>query len=330
MKILKKFLSFIVGFILYILLLAFSLNLVIKGVIQKQIVGGVAKDQIISEYLNKSDVENKEEIRKILEDKDATKIANTVVDEYIEYLSDNNHKVSKKTVNSILDFCIKHREQINKFSKENVTEEELKSPETYNDLEKAINESFSEIEHEIGDAPIQVIKVYSNLTSNNFQTLLIISIIICIILLMIIKSSLYKWMSSVGGSLISIGVMILGLYFALGIVVQEIQKQFDFDIVIKLNDMITIGIMEILIGVILIVIKVIINKIQNSSKTTPVTISSQPTPSQPTPSQPTSIQSTPSQTTSIQSTPSQSTPSQQPPIQSTPSQPTSENSNIEQ
>lgn len=264
MKIVKKILSFILSIVLFILVLAFSLNLVIKGVVQKQIIGGVAKNQILNEYIEKSDYENKdkEKIRKILDNPEALKVANSVVDEYMVYAADNNHKVSKKTVDGIINFFIKNREKLNELTDSNVTEEELKSQETYNNIEKSLNEGFEDVNFDIGEQASNVIRIYSKLTSNNLQILIGISIIIVIILLMIIKSSLYKWMSTFGSSLISTGIMLCGLFFTLNLVVEAIKKKLEFEIEMNLKEVLTIGIIEIVVGIIFIITKIIISKVQ--------------------------------------------------------------------
>lgn len=270
MKVLKKLLSFILSVVLYILILVFSLNLVIKGVVQKQIIGGFAKDQIINEYIDNQKVENKDEIKKVLQKSDALKVANSVVDEYLIYVTDNTHKVSKKTVQGIIDFFVNNREDLNKISKTNVSEEELKSQKTFDELEKALNDGFEEVNVNLGETPTEVLKIYSNLTSNNFQILLIISIVIVIILLMIVKNSLYKWMSTLGSALISVGIMISGLYVALTMLVDHIMKSQSLNVEIKLDSMLTIGILEIVIGIILILTKFVISKIQETNKKSPV------------------------------------------------------------
>ena len=130
----------------------------------------------------------------------------------MKYAEDNNYKVSKKTVQEIIDFFVKHREKLNELSNSNITEEELKSQETFNNIEKGLNDEFVTVNDDIGEQASTVIRVYSKLISNNFQIILIISIMIVIILLMLIKNSLYSWMSTFGYSLISVGIMMCSLF----------------------------------------------------------------------------------------------------------------------
>lgn len=270
MKVISKILSFILSMVLFMLILMFSLNLVIKGVIQKQIIGGVAKDQILNEYISNNEFENKEEIKKILEEPEALSLANSVIDEYLKYVSDNNHKINKKTVTNIINFFIKNREKLNEISHSTVTEEELRSQETFDNIEKGLNEGFAEVNVDIGATASQIIKIYSKLISNNFQILLIISSIISVILLMIFQNSLYRWMSTFGFSLLMVGTLICGFFTGLNSFVPTIQKHLKLEIEIKLNDMLVIGIIEIILGIILLVTKTIISKMKTKNHKTSV------------------------------------------------------------
>lgn len=266
MNFLKGLLSFILSIVLFILLTIFSFNILFKGVVQPQLIGGLAKKQLVSEYIEKEDIDHKEEIEKLLEDKEADKIANNLVNDYMKYLSDNSYKVSKKTVNNIINFCVNHREEINNISNTVVTENEIKSQETFDDLYNKINDGFKEINKKIGKTPQEVIKIYVNLTSNNITLVLIISIIICVILLILIKGSLYKWISTFGSSLISCGIMVIGLYFILNYLVLTIINKQNFNLNIKINQVLTLGLFEIIIGIVMIIVKIIISKIQEKTE----------------------------------------------------------------
>lgn len=268
MKFLKGFLSFIISLVITLLIMVFSLNLIFKNVIEKEILGGVVKDQIISEYIENADVENKELIKELLDEKEVTTIASNVIDEYMEYLEDNNHRVSEKTLNSIISFCVKHRTQISKIAGRDIPESEMTSQETYRNLSDSINEGFEHVGNEINTSGTEIVKTYNNLTSTNFKIIIIISIIISIILLMVIKNSLYKWLSNLGKALITNSIIIIVLYFALTTIVDEIIKQQNIDITIELSGILSIGIVELVLGIILIMIKKIIDKSIKEKKKT--------------------------------------------------------------
>ena len=89
MNIIKKFISFILSIILFILILMFSFNIIIRRVVQKQIIGGVTKNQVISEYIDNTDSKYKEEIKDLINDKEEKEISDRIIDEYMEYINNN-------------------------------------------------------------------------------------------------------------------------------------------------------------------------------------------------------------------------------------------------
>ena len=160
MKFVKGLLSLIVSSALFFLLLFYSLNMIFKGVIQKKFIGGIAKEEIITDYLEQEHIDNIDEVKKIFNDKKTEKIMNNLITDYMLYLSDNNHQVSKKTVQSIVDFCVEHKDEINNVSNSPVTADEIKSQETFDNISKSINDGFSDISKNIGDTPKEMVKIY--------------------------------------------------------------------------------------------------------------------------------------------------------------------------
>ena len=235
MKFFKGFLSFIIGIILTILLMVLSLNMIFKNVVEKEVLGGIIKDQIISEYIENEEIENKDLIKELLNENEVTTIAGNVIDEYMEFLEDNNHKVSQKTLDSIINFSVKHRQQISKIAGRDISERELTSAESYKNLSDSINEGFSKIGNEINKSGTEVVKTYNNLTSNNFKIIIIISILISIILLMVIKNSFYKWLSIFSKSIITCSIIIISLYVLSTFLINKIKENQNIEITISLN-----------------------------------------------------------------------------------------------
>ena len=267
MKFFKGFLSFIIGIILTILLMVLSLNMIFKNVVEKEVLGGIIKDQIISEYIENEEIENKDLIKELLNENEVTTIAGNVIDEYMEFLEDNNHKVSQKTLDSIINFSVKHRQQISKIAGRDISENELKSAESYKNLSDSINEGFSKVGNEINKSGTKVVKTYNNLTSNNFKIIIIISILISIILLMVIKNSFYKWLSIFSKSIITCSIIIISLYVLSTFLINKIKENQNIEITISLNGILVIGIIELVIGILCIIIKKIIDKKENIKQT---------------------------------------------------------------
>ena len=84
--------------------------------------------------------------------------------------------------------------------------------------------------------------------------------------MIIIKNSFYSWLSTFGSSLISIGILISGLYLMLDYIIKEIIKRQIYNLKIDVNQILVIGITEIILGIVMIVAKKIIDKIMNNKK----------------------------------------------------------------
>ena len=69
-------------------------------------------------------------------------------------------------------------------------------------------------------------------------------------------------MSTFGYSLISVGIMMCSLFIFINMIVQKIKSRLEYNIDIKLSDILKIGIIEIVMGIILIISKIIIKKIK--------------------------------------------------------------------
>lgn len=260
MNIIKKLISFFLSIILFILILMFSFNIIIKRVVQKQIIGGVTKNQVISEYIDNTDSKYKEEIKDLINDKEAKEISDRIIDEYMEYINNNEYTVSEETIDKIINYCVKHHKEINKITEEEITIEKIKSPETREDLIKTINDDFKELKQDFGQTPTRIIKIYTKLISNNLQTALFISIIIVIILLMIVQNSFYKWISKLGVSLIFTSLFITSFYLIIILVINKINESTKIEIDINTREMLLIAIMEVIVGITLIIIKKITDK----------------------------------------------------------------------
>ena len=265
MKILRGFLLTILNFILVSLVMTFSVNLIFKNVIKKELLGGIAKDKIVSEYIDNLDIDNKEEIKELLNNDEASSIASEVIDDYLKYVEDNNHKVSEDTVKRIVDFSVEHNSQISTISGENISESQIRSDETYKSISDAINNGFADVGTEI-KAGQDIIKIYNKMTTANINAILIVAIIIIIILIMVVKSSVYRWLSNLGTALIVSGVFFLSLYIAIKALLDGILEKQEFDINIKIDGISKIAIAEIVTGIVLIIVQKIIAIIIKKSK----------------------------------------------------------------
>ena len=165
------------------------------------------------------------------------------------YLEDKNYVVSKKTVNNVTNFYINHNIK-------NTKEIEMK---LNIEIKKILTDDFKKIDNELGYSYTEAIKIYNKFISNNLIIILIILIVILILLLMVIKSSAYMWMFNYGIISILCGITICILYLGL-LIINKVINNLKFVSTINLNVILIIGIIEIIIGIFIIIIKKIIDK----------------------------------------------------------------------
>ena len=260
MKVIRGFFSGIIGLILFVAIFGLTFSFIIKGIIKNDILSGVVKERIITEYTKKVDPDIKETIEEILNQKEISDLAEDVIDEYIKYSKNKDHKVNKKLVDDIIEFCVKNKDLISKISNEEITEEKLRSQETYDNLTKSINEGFPEVENQIGDVGETVVEIYGIVVSDTTRLIVIGIIIGLILLLMLINWSLIKWMSTVGVSLIINGTLFSSIYVVIMIFKDKILNSLDFEVNLNPTTIIIIGASEIVIGIILLIVKAILSK----------------------------------------------------------------------
>jgi len=268
MNILKGIAGFFISIILILLVDAYSLSISLKYVLQNQIIGSVVKEQIINSYVeNSKTFKDKDKLEGIINDNKSNEIIDNIIDDYIKYLDDSNYKVSDKTIDSILDFCVKHKDELSEISDHEITEEEIRKSETREDLTKSLNDGFSSLGNNLGQTEKDIIKSYSTFTSKSFRIVLLVLIFVQIVLLVLIKWSPYKWMTPTGVSFIISGVFIGTSYLIAKIILNNVIVNDTKEISINPKIMLILAIVELSVGVILLITKTIIGNTLEKQRT---------------------------------------------------------------
>lgn len=255
-KILLKIAGIIAGFLakftLFFLVFIFSVSLISKKVIQKEIIGNVLKGQVVTDYIKGQKIENEDKINELINDKKINSIINDVIAEYDIYLKEDNYKVSDELINEIIDFCIEHKAEISEISGREITEEEIRSAETYKDLTNVFEEGFSNFKNDFSTIGQELVKIYNKFISSAFRLKVFILMMLMIGIIMLSTWSLYSWLSSFGKILITNGVLFTLIYFITGIVVTRIVSEFELDIKITFIYILIVGLSELFIGIALV------------------------------------------------------------------------------
>ncbi len=272
MKALKGFLNVILTMILITLIFGLSMTFVLKKVVQEEIIIDVAKEEITKSYLDSDKVELTEEQKSIIKDtlnqKETKEVLNIVIDNYLKYTLFEDYNLSKNDYEKLLSFIEKHVTDIDKLSDEEIDVNYIKEHFTYEDANKLVKEGFGYIDSEGGielsEDNIKAINIYAYIVSDQVRYYIISGIALVILLLMFVNWSISKWMLEVGIASIISGTFMTGIYTLLELVKEALTSESDIAEYITRIDVtqaIIVGVIEILIGIGLIIIK---NNIEKS------------------------------------------------------------------
>ena len=271
----KKFLIGLITYILINLVFIYGISFSIKGlvldtVLKESIIEKIFSDKFnVNNYNNNNSggesteinniVGNKELIEKILNDKDTKELINKYVDTTIESIS-SDKEVDINIEEDIITYIKENKDIVEEVTGEKITDEQIDElSKELNDksLSNAYKEKINETKSSFSGEQMNVLKSFGFVLSRNFRIILIILIIVNLLLIALIKWSLYKWISNFsysfgfGGLFLSFVGLIFG-YF--------INTVFKVNIS-YFNPMVNCGIVFIVIGIVSFIIYIVLNKI---------------------------------------------------------------------
>lgn len=265
MKILKGFITFIIGIVLFVLIFSLSIVYRTKSFVEQELVVNTFKETMLSQMSEEKTPDDvKELVDKLANNKDVDQIIDRYVQNYLAYKTNTNYNISKEDYNIFLNFVLKYKDDFNKYSETKYEEEDIRKEMTYDAVNKLAKQTFEELEKELPDENFtKVITVYAETTSSNTKLILFLAILVCIILITLINWSFIKWLKVTGIDLIISGVIISGLY-GLGLAAKKlvVAEETIATIIknININGFIYMAAAEIVAGIVAIVIYKILKK----------------------------------------------------------------------
>lgn len=271
MKFLKGFATFIIGVLLFVLMFALSLILRLETFVEKELVVSAVKEVSVQEIKGDDATnEQKKLIEKMLEDEKSEEIIQKIVQNYISYKEDSNYEVSKDDYDLLIDYIVKHLDEINAVSDTKLTEAEVREQFKYEDFKKNTKEVFEDFDKDSKDMS-KTMNLYTKVTSNNTKLILIVSIVICILLITLVNWAFIKWLKVVGINLIIIGV-IFAILYGFGLFMQsKIMADENVLQVIRAIDIkgfLITAIVKVVVGIVLLVVYKLLNKKETSDEET--------------------------------------------------------------
>lgn len=262
MKALRSILYVIVAMFLGIFINLLSLSLVLKDVVQKEVVTSIVKSAIAEQYFEKNTIsglseEQQKKVKEFLDDNASNEVVDIFINNYMNYLTDENYKISEQDVNKIKDYVKKHEDVIKEVTKEDVNIDDVLKDFNVENIDKETRQSLDKAEKEMPSEVREVFTTYKAIAFGSVKLILAIIVIVCILLLMLISWSLIKWMKATGVCFITNGILITLLYiFAAGIK-DLILKSADLKLYLEnitFNNILIIGLVELALGIALVFI----------------------------------------------------------------------------
>lgn len=271
MKILRKFLSFILGLVLSLLIGGLLLSFAIKSVIQEELIGGAIKDNFIPVITNNTDIseEDKKAVEELFEDKEVNDMVNKMVDEIMATMGSEDGEISQETIDSIFDYVIQNKDKLEEATGQKINTEELeevRKSEEFQNITQELTKSLNESTAELDDTSKTAIKTYTYIVSNNFRLILIGGIVLDLLLIALVQWSLYNWMSTFGKALSTSGLTLIILYFLMNKIIETLLAEQTITLNIDTSKVLYMGIITIIVGILLIVFKHIIDNIIKNKK----------------------------------------------------------------
>lgn len=265
--------KFICGLLTVLLIILFStlifsfnfknvvVNTISSMVVKKEIASNI--NDIIMGIYDTNDVLVLETIEERVNDsKVVDDITEKYFDQFINYVN-NDGQVNITNIDSDIERLIdENKDALVEYGIE-ITDEDKQEIINSFDLDDRINDEIEEVmisvKNEMTGEERLVIDIYNVLTSSILQIGIIVGIVVDIILIALIKKSLYKWIFNVGIALICVGVVSAVL---MPLVVNIIRGFISVDITIDISGIVTSGYIGLGIGILLIVVYNVIKKIK--------------------------------------------------------------------
>ena len=272
MKVLRSILYVVIAILLGLLINVLSLTMILKNVVQEEIITNTIKASLTSGYLAKNmdnlTEDQKKMLEKFLNDEDINEVVDVLVDNYTNYQSNENYKISQSDVDKLKKYIDDHQDFIKEISDEDINIEDIKKEITVDNIDKNAKKAIEKLD-ELPEEIKPVVTSYKYITLGPVKLVLIALIVVCIALMILISWSLIKWMKSTGICLITNGVLISLLYLfidaAKSMVMRVINNNTLFNN-ISFNNILIIGLSELIIGIILIVVYKLLNKKTNKEE----------------------------------------------------------------
>lgn len=262
MKILKTIAVVLLNLILFNLLIVFAISLNLESMVKDDILKEIIKEEFLNDEIKSNSSEittDNEKINELLERPETQEIVDKYLDITIDSLTDENKVSEVEIEKDMINFLKENKELVKEKLDVEVTDEMINSVEKElenKELSTVFKKSLTNAKETMPKEAKLILQAYNYLISLKFKLIIALFILIDILLIALLQSSVYKWLSSLGGSVVISGIGLLIMSLIVKIVVTSFSNFKGFN----LNSLTTTGFILIAIGIILIIVKKLLDK----------------------------------------------------------------------
>lgn len=251
----KKVINVIIGIILFVLIFSFTICSLAKNVIKKDLITSIVKSEL---KLN----ESSKELQKLAENDEINKVIDGIIDDSINSIKTEKYEISAETFEDLKEYVKDNKEVFEDLAGEDVDIESIVDSDEFEDLKSELNKSFQEL-NQLSDKQKNAIKTFAKITSTAVILSLFIGIVALLLALFLINKSVLMPMLIGGIDLIVSGVLTSGMFICIKIVIGLIAKSADITISFSPSRILAVGLLELIIGIVLLVARGVLNKKTN-------------------------------------------------------------------
>lgn len=270
MKVIKKILIALLVLVLIDIIFALAISFNLK----KVLINGVIKETIIESIVprqknTENNIITEEQIKEITDDPRIQEILNSpevqdllekYLDTTVEGLIDINNIDEVALEQDMVEFLKDNREVLEEKAGKEITDEMIDNAYQQmegRDMSRAYMQSLENASKNMTTTEKNVLKGYKFLVSKKFRIILFVVMIIDLLLIALLQKSFYKWIKTLGKSMIVSGVGVLISSYISKLIVMGVASFSNFDI----SSLITTGVIITGSGIAIVIIYKIVLKI---------------------------------------------------------------------
>ena len=258
MKLIKNLNLGILNIILINLITILAISFNIKSLITDGVIKETIKQRITTNETSQEIIEN-DKINKLLENEEVKDLLDKYLDITIEGIIDKE-KLNEITLEKdMINYLKANKDILEKEFGTEITDEMFTKALEYldsNELSNIYKQNITNVNQNLPKEAKIILKGYNILISIKFKIILLITIVLNLFMIALIKKSYYKWLNSLGISLLLAGSGISIMSFLVNFIIINLSELSKFNT----NKLSFNGLILIIIGIVLLIIKKVIEK----------------------------------------------------------------------